>query len=85
MVSGIAFGAAICVASLRHHRLFVFLVVFVGAGQIAFLATAKSTVQLEAEPSMRGRVMAVYTITILGTTPIGAPIVGWISEQFGPR
>ena len=63
----------------------MFLVAFVGAGQITFLATCQSTVQLEAEPSKRGRVMAVYTITILGTTPIGAPLVGWISEEFGPR
>ena len=65
--------------------MFVFLVAFVGAGQITFLATCQSTVQLEAEPSKRGRVMAVYTITILGTTPIGGPLVGWISEEFGPR
>jgi MFS family permease len=86
VVSGIAFGTAICVASFAPTiALFVFLVAFVGAGQITFLATCQSTVQLEAEPSKRGRVMAVYTITILGTTPIGAPIVGWISEQFGPR
>ena len=64
---------------------FVFLIAFVGAGQITFLATCNSTVQLDAEPSMRGRVMAVYTITMLGTTPIGGPLVGWISEEFGPR
>ena len=86
VVSGFAFGTAICVASFAPTiALFVFLVAFVGAGQITFLATCQSTVQLEAEPSKRGRVMAVYTITILGTTPIGAPLVGWISEQFGPR
>ena len=63
----------------------MFFVAFVGGGQISFLATCQSTVQLEAEPSKRGRVMSVYSITILGTTPIGGPLVGWISEQFGPR
>jgi len=34
---------------------------------------------------MRGRVMAVYTIALLGSTPIGGPLVGWVSEEFGPR
>jgi MFS family permease len=63
----------------------VFFVAFVGAGQITFLATCQSTVQLEAEPTKRGRVMAVYTITVLGSTPIGGPLVGWISEEWGPR
>jgi MFS family permease len=86
VVSGFAFGAATVIASFAPTiAVFVFLVAFVGAGQITFLATCQSTVQLEAEPSKRGRVMAVYTITILGTTPIGAPIVGWICEEFGPR
>ncbi len=86
VVSGIVFGTALCIAAFAPTiALFVFLVAFVGAGQITFLATCQSTVQLESEPSKRGRVMAVYTITILGTTPIGAPLVGWISEQFGPR
>jgi len=42
-------------------------------------------VQLRSDPVMRGRVMAVYTIAILGSTPIGGPTIGWISEQFGPR
>ncbi len=86
VVSGLAFGVATIIASFAPTiAVFVFLVAFVGAGQITFLATCQSTVQLEAEPSKRGRVMAVYTITILGTTPIGAPLVGWISEEVGPR
>ena len=34
---------------------------------------------------MRGRVMALYAIAFLGSTPIGGPIVGWVSQQFGPR
>ena len=34
---------------------------------------------------MRGRVLAVYALAVIGTTPIGGPIVGWMSEQFGPR
>jgi MFS family permease len=84
--AGIGFGTAILIASFAPTlALFVFFVAFVGAGQITFLATCQSTVQLGAEPSKRGRVMAVYTITVLGSTPIGGPLVGWISEQWGPR
>jgi MFS family permease len=59
--------------------------VLVGAGQISFLAICNSLLQMIANPAMRGRVMAVYTITLLGTTPIGGPLIGWISEEFGPR
>jgi MFS family permease len=84
--TGMTFGVAICVASLAPTLgLFIALLVIVGAGQISFLATCNSLLQLISDPLMRGRVMAVYTITILGTTPIGGPLIGWISEQFGPR
>ena len=82
--TGLAFGIGICVASLAPSlELFIALLVLVGAGQIAFLSITNSSLQLMANPTMRGRVMAVYTITLLGTTPIGGPLIGWISDQFG--
>ena len=84
--TGMTFGFAICMASLAPTLgLFIGLLVLVGAGQISFLATCNSLLQIISDPVMRGRVMAVYTITLLGTTPIGGPLVGWVSEQFGPR
>jgi MFS family permease len=84
--TGMAFGVGICVASLAPSlELFIAMLVVVGAGQIAFLSITNSSLQLMANPTMRGRVMAVYTITLLGTTPIGGPLIGWISDQFGPR
>jgi len=84
--TGMTFGVAICVASLAPTLgLFIALLVIVGGGQISFLATCNSLLQLISDPTMRGRVMAVYTITLLGTTPIGGPLIGWVSEQFGPR
>ncbi len=84
--TGLAFGIAICVASLAPSLgVFIGLLVLVGAGQIAFLATCNSLIQLRSDPAMRGRVMAVYTITLLGSTPIGGPLIGWVSEVFGPR
>src|SRR6202035_4247167 len=47
-----------------------------GAASITFMATANSTLQLTAEPSMRGRVMALWFVGFQGSTPIGGPIVG---------
>ena len=85
-LTGMSFGVAICVAAVAPTLgIFIGLLLLVGAGQIAFLATCNSLIQLRSDPVMRGRVMAVYTITLLGSTPIGGPTVGWISERFGPR
>ena len=50
--------------------------VLVGAASITFLARANTTLQLSSDPIMRGRVMALWTVAFLGTTPIGGPIVG---------
>jgi MFS family permease len=84
--TGMVFGVSILVAALAPTLgLFIGLLVIVGGGQIAFLATTNSALQLLSDSSMRGRVMAVYTITLLGTTPIGGPLIGWISDAFGPR
>jgi MFS family permease len=57
----------------------------VGYGSISFTATSKSALQLGADPRMRGRVMALWSVCVTGTTPIGAPIVGWVGEHVGPR
>jgi len=56
-----------------------------GVASIVFFVTANSTLQLTSRPDMRGRVMALYGIVFLGTTPFGAPVAGWIGEHFGPR
>lgn len=63
----------------------VLLMVPLGAASMAFLATMNATLQLTAADDMRGRVMAIYFVLFLGSTPIGSPIVGWLSEQFDPR
>ncbi|MGA9162664.1 MAG: MFS transporter [Actinomycetota bacterium] len=56
-----------------------------GVASIVFFVTANSTLQLTSRPEMRGRVMALYGIVFLGTTPFGAPIAGWVGEHLGPR
>ncbi len=57
----------------------------VGLGSIAFLTASTAIVQIRSDPIMRGRVLALQAIVFLGSTPIGGPIVGWISENMGPR
>jgi predicted MFS family arabinose efflux permease len=56
-----------------------------GAATITFLSTANSTLQLSSSPEMRGRVMSLYLLVFLGSTPIGGPIVGFIAQQLSPR
>jgi MFS family permease len=50
----------------------------VGYASVSFLATGNTTLQLESEPSMRGRVMSLWAVAFMGTTPIGGPLLGWI-------
>jgi MFS family permease len=57
----------------------------VGAASIAFAITGNATLQLNAAPELRGRVMALYTIIFIGSTPIGGPIAGVVGEHIGPR
>jgi MFS family permease len=52
---------------------------------IAFIATANATLQLHADPAMRGRVMALYGVVFLGSTPLGGALSGWMAEVFGVR
>ncbi|HUP86491.1 MAG TPA: MFS transporter [Acidimicrobiales bacterium] len=61
------------------------LLALTGAATITFLSTANSTLQLSSSTEMRGRVMSLYLLVFLGSTPIGAPIVGRIAQVFNPR
>ena len=58
---------------------------FLGAASIRFLALGNATLQLAADPQMRGRVMALWAMAFLGSTPIGGPLMGFIGEHAGPR
>jgi MFS family permease len=79
-------GVMILVAAMAPTETTETVAMFaMGASAFAFIAVANTTIQLTAVPEMRGRVMALYAIAFLGSTPIGGPIVGWISQQYGPR
>ncbi len=80
------FGVVILGAALAPFLwLEVLVLVLVGAASINVLATGNTTLQLRAAPEMRGRVMALWAVAFLGTTPVGGPIIGFISEHAGPR
>ena len=81
-----AFGVAMLAAALSPTLTAALIAMgFVGAASVAFLSTSNSTLQLAAAPHMRGRVMALWAVAVLGSTPIGAPIVGLVSQHFGGR
>jgi MFS family permease len=58
---------------------------FVGAASVSFLSIGNSTLQLQAAPSMRGRVMALWAVAFLGSTPIGGPVAGFVAQHLGGR
>jgi len=67
------------------YWLFGLALVGVGISVQTFTNTANSVLQLSTESHMRGRIIAMFLAIALGTTPIGAPIVGWIADHFGAR
>ena len=86
VATAIAFGGfALIAAAAPTIELAALALVPLGAASVAFAAGINSTVQLAATPAMRGRVMALYSVVFLGSTPIGGPISGWISGAFGAR
>ena len=56
-----------------------------GGVAVGFIALGNTTVQLAAAPEMRGRVMGLWVVAFLGSTPVGGPVIGWIGEHLGPR
>jgi MFS family permease len=84
--SAVAFGASLALISVMPSMAFAYPVgVLVGLASISFLTASTAIVQLRADPSMRGRVLALQAMVFLGSTPIGGPIVGWIAEHMGAR
>jgi MFS family permease len=84
--TSILFGVGTALIAVAPNPLTAALAAFVtGATGIAFLSATMTTLQLGSIPAMRGRVMALYSILFLGSTPIGGPLSGWLAEQFGTR
>ncbi|WP_455900847.1 MFS transporter [Rhodococcus gordoniae] len=86
IVTSLAFGIAMAVAAAAPNlTTLIVVMVIVGALSVTFTSTTNSSLQLAAAPTMRGRVMALWSVAFLGSTAIGGPIAGWVSEQWGGR
>jgi MFS family permease len=81
-VFGIGCAAA---AIMPSYVLFSIVLVIIGMAAQTFTTSTNSLVQISTEPGMRGRVIAILLAITLGGTPVGAPIVGWVADTFGPR
>jgi MFS family permease len=82
----LAFGVlALLAATMPSLALEIPMLALLGAAAVTFAATINSTLQLAVAPQMRGRVMALYSVVFLGSTPIGGPLAGWLAEAYDPR
>jgi MFS family permease len=86
VLSALGFGAVICLAAIAPNLpLELVALGAVGFASVTFLAMGNSTLQLATDPQMRGRVMALWAVAFLGSTPIGGPLIGWITAISGAR
>ena len=84
--AAVAFGALeVVAAAMPTYTTFAIALVPCGLAALTVMTAANATVQLGVAPEFRGRVMAIYLTVFLGGTPIGAPIIGWLAETYGPR
>ena len=87
LVGGAAIFGTGCALAAFAPAIWLFSValVVIGVSALTFSNSTNSLMQLSTEPAMRGRVMAIRLAIALGCTPLGAPIVGWVADNFGPR
>jgi MFS family permease len=84
--AALAFGLLALLAALMPSlALEIPVLALLGGAAVTFAASINSSLQLAVEPQMRGRVMALYSVVFLGSTPIGGPLAGWLSEAYDPR
>ncbi|MYS19259.1 Predicted arabinose efflux permease, MFS family [Streptomyces sp. DvalAA-14] len=86
VAAALVFGLLEALASIApSYWLFAALLVPIGIFGLTFNTTANATVQLATEPVMRGRVMSLYMMVFVGGTPIGGPVMGWVTDTYGAR
>ncbi|WP_125133010.1 MFS transporter [Microbacterium sp. 10M-3C3] len=87
VIAGSALFAVVALVSAftPTYWTYALTLVFTGFAVVTMLTTANGYVQTTTDPALRGRVLALYVAILMGGTPIGAPIVGWVAAEFGPR
>jgi MFS family permease len=84
LTAGIFAGGCLLAALVPGYWPFAVALVIMGASTLVLTNLTNSLMQLSTEPAMRGRIMALRVAIALGGTPIGAPIVGWVADHWGP-
>lgn len=79
------FASSAVAAFMPTYELFAVALIPVGFATLTFMTNANAFIQTNVNPVMRGRVMALYMAIFVGGTPVGAPLVGWVVNQLGPR
>ncbi|MFK0116560.1 MFS transporter [Streptomyces sp. NPDC090994] len=86
IAAAMGFGALEIVAAAAPELwLFALLMVPIGLFSMTVNVTANTSIQMSTDPAMRGRVMSLYMMVFLGGSPVGAPIVGWVTDTYGAR
>ncbi|MEU9286322.1 MFS transporter [Streptomyces sp. NPDC048275] len=86
IAAAVAFGILEVVAAAAPSLwLFSLLMVPIGIFGLTVNVTANTAVQMATDPAMRGRVMALFMMVFMGGSPLGAPLVGWVTDTYGPR
>jgi MFS family permease len=86
VVAACAFGLIeVGTGLMPSYWTFAISLPFLGIAALTMLNSLQATVQLAVEPGMRGRVMALYMMILMGGTPAGAPVIGWVGSTFGAR
>ncbi|MET7273559.1 MFS transporter [Streptomyces flaveolus] len=86
IAAALGFGLLEIVAATAPELwLFALLMIPIGVFSMTVNVTANTSIQMSTDPAMRGRVMALYMMVFLGGSPVGAPIVGWVTDTYGAR
>ncbi len=70
---------------MPSYLTFALMTPLVGLSALTLITAANAFMQLHTDEGMRGRVMALYMMIFIGGTPLGAPLIGWVGEEFGAR
>jgi MFS family permease len=86
ITGALTFGIALLLFSIAPNLYVALpLMFFVGMTTIIYMTSTTSIIQIEADPAMRGRVLSLQTVLLIGTTPIGAPLLGVLADRSGGR
>lgn len=83
--AGMFAAASTLSAFMPNYWTYAATLMFTGFSVVTMLTTANGVVQTTTDPALRGRVLALYMAILMGGTPVGAPVVGWVADTYGPR